>query len=233
MYRGPGVLESFSERLLQEEKAICEHLSNVKPMQLTPKEEQDFQTSEKCHICEKPLGADRVRDHDHLSGQFRGAAHSYCNIQYQFRQGKRSQTSKFYIPGIFHNLRGYDMHHLIASAGKFKDKRISCIPNNMEKYISFSLGNLRFIDSLQFMNASLDVLVANLTQKEMEKEEKLDKFKNMCTHFPDPAHHDLLLRKVGFPYDLLTSSDKFAHQKLPAKEHFYNKLNESEISNEC
>lgn len=53
------------------------------------------------------------------------------------------------------------MHHLMSAVGKYKDRNISCIPNNMEKYISFSLGNLRLIDSLQFLNASLDTLLSN------------------------------------------------------------------------
>ena len=41
---------------------------------------------------------------------------------------------------------------------------INAIPNNMEKYMAFMLGNhLTFIDSFQFMGFSLDKLVTNLT----------------------------------------------------------------------
>lgn len=43
----------------------------------------------------------------------------------------------------------------MQSVGLFKHKNIKCIASNMEKYISFSLGSLRFIDSLKFMNSSL------------------------------------------------------------------------------
>ena len=50
----------------------------------------------------------------------------------------------------------------MQSMGLFKDQKIKCLANNMEKYISFSLGPLRFIDTLQFMNSSLDKLVENL-----------------------------------------------------------------------
>ena len=58
-----------------------------------------------------------------------------------------------------HNLRGNDSHLLMQAISKVEDK-VSCIPNNTEKYISFSLGQLRFIDSAQFLLASLDKLLA-------------------------------------------------------------------------
>ena len=69
------------------------------------------------------------------------------------------------IPFIRHNLRGYDSHLIMQGAGKLKNKTINCIPNNMEKYISFSIGHLDFLDSLQFMNASFEKLVSNLAKE--------------------------------------------------------------------
>ena len=61
---------------------------------------------------------------------------------------------------VFHNLRGYDSHLLMQAISKVEG-RVSCIPNNTEKYISFSLGQLRFIDIwVQFLLASIDKLVA-------------------------------------------------------------------------
>ena len=36
-----------------------------------------------CHICNEELGEVRVRDHCHLSAQFRGAAHEVCNLRYK------------------------------------------------------------------------------------------------------------------------------------------------------
>ena len=43
---------------------------------------------------------------------------------------------------MFHNLRGYDSHLLMQKLGRFKDKKISVIPNNMEKYMSFSVSTI-------------------------------------------------------------------------------------------
>ena len=76
-----------------------------------------------------------------------------CNLKLRLNP----QTTT--IPVVFHNLRGYDSHLLMQAISKVKGN-ISCIPNNTEKYISFSLGQLRFIDSAQFLLASLDRLVA-------------------------------------------------------------------------
>lgn len=68
----------------------------------------------------------------------------------------KSMNPTFYVSVITNNSRNYEIHHMMGAMGRLKDKKISCIPNNMEKYISFSLNNLRFIDSMQFLNAFLD-----------------------------------------------------------------------------
>ena len=56
-----------------------------------------------CCICEKLFDDDdeKVRDHCHVTGKFRGAAHCNCNINLQL-------TKKVFV--VFHNLRGYDGH---------------------------------------------------------------------------------------------------------------------------
>ena len=44
----------------------------------TEADKDTFNKATHCHICEKPLEADTVRDHCHLTGTFRGAAHNGC-----------------------------------------------------------------------------------------------------------------------------------------------------------
>ena len=68
------------------------------------------------------------------------------------------------IPVVFHNQRGYDAHYLMQAMSKYK-KDLTCIANNMEKYISVTMGKLRFIDSLAFLLSSLDSVVKS-TPKE-------------------------------------------------------------------
>ena len=64
---------------------------------------------------------------------------------------------------IFHNLGGYDSHLIMQEIGKF-DTKANVIPNGLEKYMAFTINsNLVFINSMQFMNSSLDTLVNNLS----------------------------------------------------------------------
>ena len=128
------------------------------------------------------------------------------------------------IPIIFHNLKGYDGHHIMEKLGTYKQKQMSVIPNTLEKYISFSLGNLRFIDSLQFMGASLEKLVHNLVQ------EGKHKFKNMNKFIPE--RQDLLLRKGVYPYDYVDGPSKLQETSLPSKQDFYSLLSKQHISDE-
>lgn len=115
-----------------------------------------FQEAIKCHICNKELAEDTVRDHCQVTGKFRGAANSNCNLNFRLREKIRV---------FFHNLKGYDAHHIMNALGKFKHKKINCIPQNHEKYISFSLGRLDFVDTFQFLSTSLDKLSANLAKE--------------------------------------------------------------------
>ena len=72
------------------------------------------------------------------------------------------------IPVIFHNLRGYGSHLLMKEISKF-DVKVSVIPNGLEKYMAFTINkNLVFIDSMQFMNSSLDSLVNNLSDNDFK-----------------------------------------------------------------
>ena len=83
------------------------------------KNEKAFRKSLECHICDEDLGDNRVRDHCHLSGKYRGAAHNECNINYKIPK---------FIPVVFHNLSGYDSHLFIKKSGG----KIKCIPTNEE-----------------------------------------------------------------------------------------------------
>ena len=64
---------------------------------------------------------------------------------------------------VFHNLRGYD-HHLIFHEPKKSYVKIDVVLNRLENYIAFILNkSLVVIDSMQFMNSSLEKLVKNLS----------------------------------------------------------------------
>ena len=219
VYRGPNPVEKFLKELAREEYNIKKILKKIEPMKLRQQDKIAFQNAVTCHICDKELGQDRVMDHDHLKSgyNYRGAAHRACNINYKYPH---------YIPVIFHGLRNYDSHLIISEIGKAQPKKVSCIPNNLEKYISFSINSLRFIDSAQFLNTSLDTLVQNLAK------EGTDKFPSLKTHFPNPQQLALLLRKGVYPYSYMDHVNKFEELQLPSKEHFFNILKQEPISDQ-
>ena len=73
----------------------------------------------------------KVRDHCHYTGLYRGPAHMICNLSYMILH---------YIPIVFHNLSGYDIHLFIRELRKdFDSSSIVVIAENKEKYISFSV----------------------------------------------------------------------------------------------
>ena len=122
---------------------------------MSEEEEHLFQQSNSCWICKKLIDNDeeKVRDHCHVTGKFRGAAHKSCNLNFKL-------TKK--VPVIFHNLRGYDSHLSFCELNKL-DVKIDVIPNRLEKYVAFILNkNLVSIGSRQFMTSSLENLVKNL-----------------------------------------------------------------------
>ncbi len=192
-------------------------------MNLSEDEERHFQKAEFCYLCDEPLGADRVRDHNHLTGEFRGAAHNECNFKLQYRCDKKN--TKFFIPVVFHNLKNYDGHLILKGfkPGQFKKGNISCIPSNMERYIAFTIDNIRFIDSLQFLNESLEKLAANL---------KPEAFVHTRRHCPMKDKVNLILRKGVFPYEYWDGSEKAEEQQLPPKEAFHSRLTGEDISQE-
>ena len=176
-----------------------------------------------CAICKDLLTGETVRDHDHLTGEFRGAAHSQCNLQYQLPK---------FVPVIFHNLSGYDSHLFIKQLGKTQGN-INCIPNNEEKYISFSKTielddddedkkknkiEIRYIDSFKFMASSIDSLSKNLLREQ---------FREMNKVFEGET--DLLVRKGVYPYDYMDNFERFNETDLPPLNEFYSQLNDSNV----
>ena len=217
-YRGPNAINNFLESLLEEEKYIGKILNKNEPMVITPAEKKKFKNATYCHICDKELKKDKVRDHDHISEKYRGAAHSNCNINYSYKNVK--------IPVVFHNLRGYDGHLIMQEIGKYA-KDITVIPNTAEKYITFTMNRFVFIDSFQFMNESLEKLAESL-----KKANDMSLLSNLVDGFKsfNTETIKLLADKGVYPYDYMNSWDRFDEIELPSKSNFYSKLNDTSIT---
>ena len=109
-----------------------------------------FQCSSHCIICSKPLDISQaVRDHCHLTGKFRGAAHSQCNLQ-------REVPKK--VPIFFHNLKNFDSHILLKEIKNGYFKEIQVIPQAIDKFSAIMMDDYIFLDSFSFLPSSLDKL---------------------------------------------------------------------------
>lgn len=221
-YTGEDCISWFLKELYEIALSVNKILSSNTPIKMTDFQKEEFNSATTCHICSKPFLATqkKVRDHDHLTGNFRGAAHETCNVNYR-------QTHT--IPTLFHNLSGYDSHFLIKGLSKELKGRIYLLPVNKEKYISFTKyieGTkicFRFLDSFRFLNSSLDKLSSYL-----------DNGQKVITraNCRNDKEFELLQRKGVFPYGYLDSWVKLHDEKLPPVEAFYNQLNDSKISEE-
>lgn len=139
---------------------------------------------ETCLFCAEPFlktnYEDSVKDHCHITGRYRGAAHNSCNFKLRIKPKEDA------IPVVFHNLRCYDAHHLMQ-AMSLMQQEVRCAANNMEKYITFSVGGIRFIDSMNFLQGSLDSLVKATPQGSLINTAKI------------AAGSDLLYKKGIYP----------------------------------
>ena len=237
-YTGEDAMEKFVELIEEDVKEIA-NIPDVE-MIFGPNELDQFNDATKCWICNEEFDDtadekgykknEKVKDHCHYTGRFRGAAHNSCNLKYK--------KPKF-IPVVFHNLSGYDSHLFIKNLG-YTDGNIDCIPNNEEKYISFTKNTvtgsytnkegktkpikhkIRFIDSFKFMSTSLDNLVNNLPD---------DAFNNLERYYKEEKL-SLVRRKGVYPYEYMNSLERFKENKLPPKEAFYSRITGEGISDE-
>ena len=235
VYTGPNAAEKFCEHLEMETQDIYnKHFKNeAKPLKITKTDLTKWKQTNTCHICEKPVGKEnKVKDHCHLTGEYRGAAHQECSFKYK---------EPSFIPVVFHNLSGYDAHLFIKQLGVTSGD-INCIANTEEKYISFTKKilvdtiideddkerkiylNNRFIDSFKFMSSGLESLVKNLTNN------GTDSLKTVHTKNRFQEKTSLCLRKGVYPYDYVDSSKRLKETQLPPKKAFYSKLTNQDCS---
>ena len=236
VYTGENVAEEFCKRIKIETQEIYDkYFKNIVPIRMTRDDLNKYAETDVCHICEETIDDDiKVKDHNHLTGEFVGAAHQSCNLKFK---------EPSFVPIVFHNLSGYDAHLFIKQLG-VSEGEINCIANNEEKYISFTKKihvdsivdenekerkvylNNRFIDSFKFMQCGLDSLVKNLTNNGTN-DLLIPHTKN---RFQEKTY--LALRKGVYPYDYMDSPERLSETQLPPKSAFYSKLINSNITDE-
>ena len=182
-YRGEDCMKRFCKDLNNHATKIIDFKKKTM-IPLTKEEEDNHNKENTCYICKKDFNNDKVRDHCHFTGKYRGAAHNTYNLRYRIPKN---------IPVIFHNGSTYDYHFIIKELAKEFEGNFECLGENTEKYITFSVPikkkidnkninityKIKFIDSFRFMATSLSKLVDNLTDN--VHNDKCIKYKsNLC-----------------------------------------------------
>ena len=94
----------FVNEFIKLENKMAFYFKNTKKdIIMSKKDEEKYRNDNICRFCEKEILSDKVRDHCHLTGKYRGPAHSKCNINV-------TQDKSKFIPFIFHNFSNYDCH---------------------------------------------------------------------------------------------------------------------------
>ena len=148
----------FVNEVIKLEKELAFYFVNTnKDIIMTENDEEDYRIDIICRFCEKEIISDKIRDHCHLTGKYRGPAHSKCNIIVTRKQSN-------FIPFIFHNFSIYDCLMFFRKLVDLKNDKVKfdIIPKTNDEYICVTYGCIRFTDSFRFLSSSLDSLVKTL-----------------------------------------------------------------------
>ena len=103
-------MKIFCKELKENAKRVI-YCEKKEMISLTDEENESHESQKFCYICKKRFTNDneKVRDHCHVTGKYRGAAHNKCNINHKISKN---------IPVVFHNGSTYDYHFIIKELVK-------------------------------------------------------------------------------------------------------------------
>ena len=214
IYLGKDTVYNFLHSMIEESKYCREVMKKHfnKEFVITKEDSEDFKNSTNSWICDNDyIDNDvKVRYHCHITGNYRGSVHRDYNINLKLNHK---------VPVAFHNLKNYDSHLIMEEVDKF-NLEINVTPNGLEKYMSFTINNkLSFINSFQFLSASLDSLVRSLNK---------DNLKYLSQGFDNDVL-DLVQQKGFYAYEYMSDFKKFK-EELPSIETFDSLLTDRKFS---
>ena len=210
---GDDNVDWFVKEVMKLENKMPFYFKNTKKdIIMTQEDEENYKNNNICRFCEKNIECDKVRDHCHLTGKYRGSSHNVCNINVR-------QADSNFIPFAFLNFSNYDCHMFFKRLLDLKkdEVKFEIIPKTNEEYITVRYGCIRFIDSYRFLSESLDKLVKNLDE---------DDFKILKKEFPDKWQ--CLIKKLAYPYQYFNSINDYQKpfDKLKEEDFFSNIKND-------
>jgi hypothetical protein len=225
-YTGVNAAEHFLNHLLEQDRLWINPLfKSYEEMKLSEEQQKDFENTEVCYLCDDSFSTTtKVRDHNHFTGEYLGAACNDCNL---LRRRQRLLTI------YAHNGSKYDFHFIIKALTSAKRiKHIEVLPYNSEHFRTLLINRrYLFLDSLAFLQESLERLSDDLL-KAKHSYPILSQSELVKTNGDiDERKLNMILRKSFFPYEYCTSLKKMkCTTELPDLEKFYSSLHEKNIS---
>ena len=210
-FTGHNCVNNFIEWISEQQKRINQIINENfnKRLKMKIEDENNYENSQDCWICNEKLDDKKIRDHCHITGKYRDAAHNQCNLKLKIPRK---------LPMIFHNLEGYDGHIIFKELNNFNNTDNT--PKTSEKYMSIIVNrNIIFLDSPQFCKDKVDNLASNLNNED---------FKHLMSEF-SADKLEILKRKGSYPYEWVDFYEKFNHQELPSKKCFSSSIDDGKI----
>ena len=129
---GYEIVDWFVDEIITLENKMTFYFRNTKKcIIMTEEDKEDFENNNICRLCEKNKETNKVRDHCHLTGNYRGPAHSKCNVNV-----KQSQSN--FISVVLHCSGKYDCHLFSKKLVEKKKDLVEykILPKTNEDYIS-------------------------------------------------------------------------------------------------
>ena len=215
-YFGEDCVEWLINEMLEIESYMKTYFKNELEIILDTIPESYDQTN--CWFFEKKIKPKEVEenpvveDHCHLTGKFRGLAHSNCNLN-----TRKAHTS--FVPILFHKLSGYDCHLIfeklvnMATRKNIKINENDIITKSSENYISGKIGCLNFLDSYTFLDGSLDKLSTTL--------------KSFPSLDANGMEDDLFKRKLAYPYEKGKNIESYYKPLKLGRDDYFSTLKQS------
>jgi len=232
-------MSHFYKHVMSENHEINQILSQQLPLSpMTTEQTRQHKAATECANCNCPFTSQnhKVKHHLHLTSEYLFSACNNCNVQLKPKKCKVKDTDQdansYTLAIVFHNLQRYDSHFVIKHFKKqysekvTKSQKVSfddveIIPLNGERFLQFKTGNLKFLDSFQFLSTSLENLVSFLLKSGKEN------FPHTTQYLGDTPY---TFAKGIYPYSYVDCRARFDETKLPPIENFYNTLTDEPLA---